>query len=47
MCGHPCTYGHVFVLPSRRLVRPAADDDFVTVHLLCQLAESHIMPGTN
>ena len=23
------TYGHVLVLPSRRLVRPAADDDFV------------------
>ena len=22
------TYGHVFVLPSRRLVRPAAEDDF-------------------
>ena len=23
-------YGQVLVLPSRRLVRPAADDDFVT-----------------
>ena len=23
------TYGHVLVLPSRRLVCPAADDDFV------------------
>ena len=22
------TYGHVLVLPSRRLVRPGADDDF-------------------
>ena len=23
-----CTYGHVLVLSSRRLVRPAVDDDF-------------------
>ena len=23
------TYGHVLVLPSQRLVRPASDDDFV------------------
>ena len=26
------TYGHVLLLPSRRLVHPAADDDFV----ICQ-----------
>ena len=24
------TYGHVLVLPSQRLMRPAADDNFVT-----------------
>ena len=24
-----CTYGHVLVLPSRRLIRTAAEDDFV------------------
>ena len=28
------TYGHVLVLPSRRLVRPAADDGFVICHQL-------------
>ena len=39
------TYGHVLVLPGRRLVRPAADDDFVicqNVHMdmcLCYQAD--------
>ena len=29
------TYGHVLVLPCRRLVRPAADDDFVYRFYTC------------
>ena len=31
-CMSKRTYGHVLVLPSRQLVRPAADDDFFMSH---------------
>ena len=38
---HPkCTCGQVLVLPSRRLVRPAADDDFVICFVLDGLLHS-------
>ena len=38
---HPkCTCGQVLVLPSRRLVRPAANDDFVIRFVLDGLLQS-------